>query len=76
MLISFKTSMKTRITESLFSKFPTKGYVTTVWLAAATTLTGCGDLFEPTISEICAYGGCGLLERGYGRKPVYGAQVE
>jgi len=53
LLISFKTSMKTRITESLFSKFPTKGYVTTVWLAAATTLTGCGDLFEPTISEIC-----------------------
>ena len=24
-----------------------------MWLAAATTLTGCGDLFEPTISEIC-----------------------
>ena len=24
-----------------------------MWLAAATALTGCGDLFEPTISEIC-----------------------
>ncbi|MHC6646652.1 DUF2989 domain-containing protein [Alteromonas sp. HB246098] len=52
MLISFKTSMKTTVTESLFSKFPTKVGMATLWLSV-TSLTGCGDLFEPTISEIC-----------------------
>lgn len=53
LLISFKTSMKTTTTTSLFSKFPTKGRVAALWLAAASALTGCGDIFEPTISEIC-----------------------
>ncbi|MBT3136722.1 DUF2989 domain-containing protein [Alteromonas sp. ALT199] len=53
MLISFKTPMKTPKTERLFSKFPTKGPIATLLLVAATTLTGCDDLFEPTISEIC-----------------------
>ena len=53
LLISFKTSMKTTIRESLFSKFPTKGRIAILSLAAAITITGCGDLFEPTISEIC-----------------------
>lgn len=51
-MISFKTSMKTTVTESLFSKFPTKVGIATLWLSV-TSLTGCGDLFEPTISEIC-----------------------
>lgn len=51
-MISFKTSMKTTVTESLFSKFPTKVGMATLWLSV-TSLTGCGDLFEPTISEIC-----------------------
>ncbi len=51
--IIFKTSIKTHVTESLFGKFPTKSCLTTVCLAITTVLTGCGDLFEPTISEIC-----------------------
>ncbi len=53
LLISFKTSMKTPTSESLFSKFPTKGRIATLWLLVSASLTGCGDLFEPTISEIC-----------------------
>ncbi len=52
MLISFKTSIKKRTTENLFSKFPTKKRLSTIGLALI-SLSGCGDLFEPTISEIC-----------------------
>ena len=58
LLISFKTSMKTRITESLFSKFPTKGYVTTVWLSNSDNTDGLYDLLNllqefGIYSEIC-----------------------
>jgi len=52
LLISFKTSIKKRTTENLFSKFPTKKRLSTIGLALI-SLSGCGDLFEPTISEIC-----------------------
>ena len=45
--------MKTRTTTNLFSKFPTKGRAATLLLAAAFSVAGCGDLFEPTIGEIC-----------------------
>ncbi len=51
-MISFKTSIKKRTTENLFSKFPTKKRLSTIGLALI-SLSGCGDLFEPTISEIC-----------------------
>ena len=53
LLISFKTTMKTHTTKNLFSKFPTKKRLSTMGLISAVALSGCGDLFEPTISEIC-----------------------
>jgi hypothetical protein len=53
LLISFKTTMKTHTTKNLFGKFPTKIRPSTLGLVSLFALGGCGDLFEPTISEIC-----------------------
>jgi len=45
--------MKTPTAARLFGKFPTNSRVLALWLGTLTVLGGCGDMFEPTISEIC-----------------------
>lgn len=57
LLISFIMPIKRALNTAFFGKFPTKSG-TSLRIAAAgaasiTFLSGCGDLFEPTIREIC-----------------------
>ncbi|WP_412726446.1 DUF2989 domain-containing protein [Alteromonas sp. D210916BOD_24] len=56
MLISFIMRAKDTLKDVLFSKFPTNWYLAlrnTLLGTLLVALTGCSDLFEPTIGEIC-----------------------
>lgn len=57
LLISFIMPIKRTLNTALFGKFPTKSgtslRIAAVGAVSITFLSGCGDLFEPTIREIC-----------------------
>ena len=57
LLISFIMPIKSAFNAALFSKFPTKQNskrgTAILGVVLVSLLSGCGDLFEPTIREIC-----------------------